>query len=193
MSRKQIGPGLWDLSLAEHNEPGESYHDAAVRGLRQELGVRAPALKGPVSAPFRRSFKVRYGHLRHLRHLRRTLAPAAPLAAGMTRRCCSRLCGALREETWSQGGGQRRWRGILGSGAGAGFRADRLRCRDRARQRGGGLHRKSSSEASDATGITAFVPLSCILQGKCVKLHSSETIGMGVYKETYDVFYRSGR
>jgi isopentenyl-diphosphate delta-isomerase len=36
---KDICPGAWDLSTAEHLKPGESYHEGAVRGLREELGV----------------------------------------------------------------------------------------------------------------------------------------------------------
>jgi isopentenyldiphosphate isomerase len=36
---KDICPGAWDLSAAEHLKPGESYLDGAVRGLREELGV----------------------------------------------------------------------------------------------------------------------------------------------------------
>lgn len=36
---KDVWPGAWDLSVAEHLKPGESYRDAARRGLREELGV----------------------------------------------------------------------------------------------------------------------------------------------------------
>lgn len=36
---KDVGPGLWDLSAAEHLKPGESFEDAAMRGVREELGV----------------------------------------------------------------------------------------------------------------------------------------------------------
>lgn len=36
---KDVWPGAWDLSVAEHLKPGETYHDAALRGLREELGV----------------------------------------------------------------------------------------------------------------------------------------------------------
>ena len=38
-SRKQVCPGLWDLSVAEHLLPGESFEEGALRGLREELGV----------------------------------------------------------------------------------------------------------------------------------------------------------
>ncbi len=38
---KDICPGAWDLSAAEHLKPGESYLDGAMRGLREELGVTA--------------------------------------------------------------------------------------------------------------------------------------------------------
>jgi isopentenyl-diphosphate delta-isomerase len=38
-AHKDICPGLWDLSVAEHLQPGESYEQGAVRGLREELGV----------------------------------------------------------------------------------------------------------------------------------------------------------
>jgi isopentenyl-diphosphate delta-isomerase len=36
---KDVCPGVWDLSVAEHLKPGESYEQAAARGLREELGV----------------------------------------------------------------------------------------------------------------------------------------------------------
>lgn len=36
---KDVWPGAWDLSVAEHLKPGESYREAALRGLREELGV----------------------------------------------------------------------------------------------------------------------------------------------------------
>eukprot|EP00762_Andalucia_godoyi_P001016 ANDGO_02001.mRNA.1 Isopentenyl-diphosphate Delta-isomerase 2 len=36
---KDVCPGLWDLSCAEHLKPGESYRDAAIRGLSEELSV----------------------------------------------------------------------------------------------------------------------------------------------------------
>lgn len=36
---KDVWPGAWDLSAAEHLKPGESYRDAALRGLSEELGV----------------------------------------------------------------------------------------------------------------------------------------------------------
>jgi isopentenyldiphosphate isomerase len=39
VATKDICPNLWDLSCAEHLKPGESYHDAAVRGLSEELGI----------------------------------------------------------------------------------------------------------------------------------------------------------
>ena len=37
--RKAVCPGLWDLSVAEHVSPGESYEQAACRGAREELAV----------------------------------------------------------------------------------------------------------------------------------------------------------
>jgi len=37
--KKLIGPGLWDMSAAEHLKPGETYEQAAVRGVKEELGV----------------------------------------------------------------------------------------------------------------------------------------------------------
>lgn len=36
---KDVWPGAWDLSAAEHLKPGESYLQGALRGLREELGV----------------------------------------------------------------------------------------------------------------------------------------------------------
>ncbi len=39
--KKRIGPGLWDMSAAEHLKPGETYEEAAIRGVKEELGVKA--------------------------------------------------------------------------------------------------------------------------------------------------------
>ncbi|KAJ9506445.1 hypothetical protein QJQ45_019447 [Haematococcus lacustris] len=36
---KRVCPGSWDLSCAEHLSQGESFHQAAVRGLAEELGI----------------------------------------------------------------------------------------------------------------------------------------------------------
>src|SRR5688572_21675258 len=48
---KDCFPGAWDTSAAGHLGCGETYDDAAVRELREELGVEAPA-------PLRRLFKL---------------------------------------------------------------------------------------------------------------------------------------
>lgn len=36
---KDVGAGLWDLSAAEHLQPGENFEQAAQRGLMEELGA----------------------------------------------------------------------------------------------------------------------------------------------------------
>jgi isopentenyldiphosphate isomerase len=41
---KDVCPGCWDFSVGEHLRPGESFHEAAQRGLREELGVGGIAL-----------------------------------------------------------------------------------------------------------------------------------------------------
>lgn len=53
---KKIGPGQWDLSVAEHLQPGESFKQAAVRGLQEELGVVVPqdTVTGPLAPTHRR-------------------------------------------------------------------------------------------------------------------------------------------
>ena len=56
---KKIGPGLWDISVAEHLNPGETFDSAALRGLQEELGIHARAVEGPLAATHRRSLKVR--------------------------------------------------------------------------------------------------------------------------------------
>lgn len=38
-TKKTICPLMWDISVAEHVKIGESYSKAAVRGLREELGI----------------------------------------------------------------------------------------------------------------------------------------------------------
>lgn len=42
---KDLYPDLWDYSVGEHLQPGESFHAAALRGLREELGVEDVALQ----------------------------------------------------------------------------------------------------------------------------------------------------
>ena len=42
---KAIFGGCWDLSVAEHVSPGESYAGAAARGLREELNIASCALR----------------------------------------------------------------------------------------------------------------------------------------------------
>jgi isopentenyl-diphosphate delta-isomerase len=44
-ARKDVCPGAWDLSAAEHLQPGESYEQGAARGLREELGVGSIVLE----------------------------------------------------------------------------------------------------------------------------------------------------
>lgn len=40
---KDVWPGAWDLSAAEHLQPGESFLEAAIRGLREELAIDVDA------------------------------------------------------------------------------------------------------------------------------------------------------
>lgn len=42
---KDVCPGMWDLSVAEHLRLGETYEEGALRGLREELGVEGVALQ----------------------------------------------------------------------------------------------------------------------------------------------------
>jgi isopentenyl-diphosphate Delta-isomerase len=44
-STKDIWPGAWDLSVAEHLQPRETYEQGATRGLREELGVELTVLE----------------------------------------------------------------------------------------------------------------------------------------------------
>jgi isopentenyldiphosphate isomerase len=48
---KDICPGAWDQSTAEHLTPGESYLEGARRGLEEELGVSGVELT-PLGKPF---------------------------------------------------------------------------------------------------------------------------------------------
>jgi len=41
---KDTNPGLWDVSVGEHLQPGEDYATAARRGLMEELGLQAGEL-----------------------------------------------------------------------------------------------------------------------------------------------------
>lgn len=49
-SQKDLNPDCWDVGVGEHLQPGEGYHEAALRGLREELGLDAMALT-PVGGP----------------------------------------------------------------------------------------------------------------------------------------------
>lgn len=53
---KKIGPDQWDLSVAEHLQPGESFEAGAVRGLAEELGIRASLtdVAGPLQPTHKR-------------------------------------------------------------------------------------------------------------------------------------------
>jgi len=42
---KDICPDAWDLSTAEHLKPGETYSEAAIRGVREELGIELTDLE----------------------------------------------------------------------------------------------------------------------------------------------------
>eukprot|EP00890_Picochlorum_soloecismus_P005656 jgi/Picsp_1/6091/NSC_03445-R1_nudix hydrolase len=60
---KNIGPSQWDLSLAEHLQPGESFREAVIRGLGEELGIflargREQQLVGPITDVHRRELHV---------------------------------------------------------------------------------------------------------------------------------------
>ncbi len=41
---KDLYAGLWDYSVGEHLQPGESFEAGALRGLREELGISSVAL-----------------------------------------------------------------------------------------------------------------------------------------------------
>ena len=42
---KDVWPGAWDLSVAEHLQPGESFEAGAIRGLVEELGIAGVILE----------------------------------------------------------------------------------------------------------------------------------------------------
>ncbi len=54
---KDVCPGAWDLSVAEHLLPGESFEDGAIRGLREELGISGVMLE-PASPEIKSKFEV---------------------------------------------------------------------------------------------------------------------------------------
>eukprot|EP00195_Chlamydomonas_chlamydogama_P005946 CAMPEP_0202906898 /NCGR_PEP_ID=MMETSP1392-20130828/40640_1 /ASSEMBLY_ACC=CAM_ASM_000868 /TAXON_ID=225041 /ORGANISM="Chlamydomonas chlamydogama, Strain SAG 11-48b" /LENGTH=196 /DNA_ID=CAMNT_0049595581 /DNA_START=47 /DNA_END=634 /DNA_ORIENTATION=+ len=60
--KKKVGPSQWDLSVAEHLQPGESYRDAVVRGLNEELGIEMSSclhsVVGPLSATHLRKLEL---------------------------------------------------------------------------------------------------------------------------------------
>jgi len=51
VATKDVCGGLWDLSVAEHLRPGESYLDGATRGMEEELGITDVPLE-PIGSPY---------------------------------------------------------------------------------------------------------------------------------------------
>lgn len=45
--RKDLSPGLWDSSCSGHLDAGEAYDAAAIRELREEIGVQVAPGEGP--------------------------------------------------------------------------------------------------------------------------------------------------
>lgn len=41
-ANKEVQPNKWDTSVGGHVETGELYHDAAVREMKEELGISGP-------------------------------------------------------------------------------------------------------------------------------------------------------
>eukprot|EP00879_Flechtneria_rotunda_P002711 GHRR01002917.1.p1 GENE.GHRR01002917.1~~GHRR01002917.1.p1 ORF type:complete len:204 (+),score=68.94 GHRR01002917.1:336-947(+) len=64
-SKKMIGPNQWDLSVAEHLSPGESFRAAAQRGMQEELGIIAELPEQPLGPTHRRSLTVPGLYLDH--------------------------------------------------------------------------------------------------------------------------------
>lgn len=50
---KDIAPGRWDTSVGGHVNPGEDIRDAALREMREELGIAIPDLQFRYSYLFR--------------------------------------------------------------------------------------------------------------------------------------------
>jgi isopentenyl-diphosphate delta-isomerase len=54
---KDVWPGAWDLSVAEHLKPGEDYLACAIRGLLEELGIEYVDLE-PIGGVIRSRLEV---------------------------------------------------------------------------------------------------------------------------------------
>ena len=54
---KDVWPGAWDLSVAEHLKPGEDYMACAIRGVSEELGIEGVSLE-PVGGVIRAKLEV---------------------------------------------------------------------------------------------------------------------------------------
>lgn len=52
-ANKDIAPGKWDTSVGGHVNPGEDIHDAAVREMKEELGIEPSGLQFLYSYLFR--------------------------------------------------------------------------------------------------------------------------------------------
>jgi len=66
----EISPGAYDISMSEHVKSGEDFHEAALRGLKEELGITGAAIQklmrfklvyGPGDRKMSEIYKCRYG------------------------------------------------------------------------------------------------------------------------------------
>jgi isopentenyldiphosphate isomerase len=56
-ANKDIQPGKWDTSVGGHLDPGETYKQAAVREMREELGITGAALEHLYDYPLRNTIE----------------------------------------------------------------------------------------------------------------------------------------
>lgn len=57
---KDVQPGKWDTSVGGHVDKGESYRDAAVRELEEELGITGAHLKSLYKYRLRNDYESEY-------------------------------------------------------------------------------------------------------------------------------------
>ena len=57
---KDVQPGKWDTSVGGHVDKGESYRDAAVREMEEELSIKGPDLKYLYKYRLRNDFESEY-------------------------------------------------------------------------------------------------------------------------------------
>lgn len=92
---KKVGPSQWDLSVAEHLQPKESFIDGVQRGLQEELGVEIPKsnIEGPVAPMHKRQLNLHDIKVYDYEFVESYRVAGYDGPVRRTLRCCQPICG----------------------------------------------------------------------------------------------------